>query len=1219
MVPDHSIIFFPCRVNLICCGFAGIVAFKNKKHSVEKPETDALTEIVNRIQKNGFNACKPLNLSILEQYLGGSTLIDTLWQKVRILKTEACFFSVFADPKIQESLAAVSDQLDAVIATEQEQSDRQMGAMEPQQAMAVSNRIESLLDIRWVLKNEILGNLTQLKELLHPDSLLPPPSALTIFKEINSVLNSIDRLEVRGRDSAGISLMLTLDPKEFKRFRENIEKRNLLDGFQQRCRQDVLVNRGICIREGNDAPAGAPVSITLTYKVAAEIGRLGDNIRFLRRQLKGDSILQELILFPNIGHTVLSHTRWASVGAITEANCHPVDNSTLQSRSGKKGNIYICLNGDIDNYQELKSAFENNGDRIHGDITTDTKIIPLQIEKYLNAGCTVTDAFRRAVNDFEGSHAIAMHCDLSPGKIFLAHRGSGQAIFVGLAPDHYMPASEVYGFIEETPAYIKMDGEKVIEGANGSTQGQIFILSQESSGSLDGIQAMYYDGTPLALTEKDVKYTNITTRDIDRQDFSHYFLKEISESPKSVEKTLQNRWIIKESEPLQYDLVLDAKTFPDSLKSSLLENKIRRVFFVGQGTAGVAALACSNIFQYYIGDPLFQISALKSSELSGFQLQEDDEPDCLADALVIAISQSGTTTDTNRTIDMVRERGAHTIAIVNRRDSDITFKVDGVMYTSSGRDIEMSVASTKAFYSQIVAGALLGLTISRLKGCRDDQFVSSELKHLIALPGHMETVLKKGAAIEKSARRLAVTKTYWAAVGSGPNKAAADEIRIKLSELCYKTISSDYIEDKKHIDLSSEPLIIVCAAGSRGTVIGDIIKDTAIFQAHKATPVVIADESENRFNPYAADVFHVPAVSPHLAPILNTLVGHLWGYYAALAINEGSAFLFHFRESIQQSIDDYAKKGLDVYEVVLENTFRERIAQFYVEFKKLKDQNRFHTAMGLEDAMNLTLLLKYLSGRLPASDFESDFNIKGTAFNMIQSLFKCVGLAINAMARPVDAIKHQAKTVTVGTSRIGEKVEGILFDALAAYGFNISHLTNRNIIVLRNLQGITAKINGAILYRIDGLNLLGEMTPQTTIEVLKKEGVLAQLPSRVEADRTLKGTKQIIVRQGNVYIGKGRKDDRNIIIIPIISTTSATGGLIEHLLLLTIAFRENIPLPVKIKALGGKYEHIKNIVQENSIPWSDQHLELVDIQNLFGISAEKIGEYIVSRMNGAQS
>ena len=113
----------------------------------------------------------------------------------------------------------------------------------------------------------------------------------------------------------------------------------------------------------------------------------------------------------------------------------------------------------------------------------------------------------------------------------------------------------------------------------------------------------------------------------------------------------------------------------------------------------------------------------------------------MADTLVVAISQSGTTTDTNRTVDMVKERGAYTLAIVNRRDSDITFKVDGVMYTSSGRDIEMSVASTKAFYSQIVAGALLGLYMAQLRGRRNAEFVSDEIKQLLELPGHMRKIL----------------------------------------------------------------------------------------------------------------------------------------------------------------------------------------------------------------------------------------------------------------------------------------------------------------------------------------------------------------------------------------------------------------------------------------------------------------------------------------------
>ena len=270
--------------------------------------------------------------------------------------------------------------------------------------------------------------------------------------------------------------------------------------------------------------------------------------------------------------------------------------------------------------------------------------------------------------------------------------------------------------------------------------------------------------------------------------------------------------------------------------------------------------------------------------------------------------------------------------------------------------------------------------------------------------------------------------------------------------------------------------------------------------------------------------------------------------------------------------------------------------------------------MGLEAVSDLTLLLKYLSGRLPVSDFELDFGVKGTPLNMLNRLFKCLGESINCMARPVDAIKHQAKTVTVGTSRISEKVEGILFEALAAHHFNISQLINRNILVLKNLQQIVSDIKGAIRYKIGNLNLLGEPTDETTIEVLNKEGVLSPIPSRVEFDRKLKGTKKIIVRQGNVYIGKGRKDDRSIIVIPIISTSPDMPNMIEYLLLLNVGFKKSIPLSAKIKALGGKYEHIKNIVQENSAPWDDRHIELVGTDTLFGRSAEKIGEFIVSSL-----
>ena len=883
---------------------------------------------------------------------------------------------------------------------------------------------------------------------------------------------------------------------------------------------------------------------------------------------------------------------------------------------GNSGIIHTCLNGDIDNYQQLRREFENNGDRIPAEVTTDTKIIPLVIQKYYQQGHDMAEAFRLAVNDFEGSHAISMHTDLDPGKVFLAQKGSGQALFVGIGDNHYIPTSEVYGFVEETDRYIKLDGETVVAGKNGPTQGQIFILDQQSEGGLKGIRAMFYDGTDLVLSDGDVKRTEITSRDIDRQDYPHYFLKEISESPDSMDKTLQNRWKVSDKDSSQYTISLDETVIPPALKQALVEDRIKRIFFIGQGTAGVAALACANILNYYMDNPAYQIGALKASEFSGFQLNENDPPDSMKDALVIAISQSGTTTDTNRTVDMVKERGAYTLAIVNRRDSDITFKVNGVIYTSSGRDIEMSVASTKAFYAQIVAGAILGLYIAALKERRNAEFVSNEIRQLLALPDHMRKILAGTDAIRESASKLAVTKTYWAAVGSGPNKASADEIRIKLSELCYKTISSDFVEDKKHIDLSSEPLIIVCAAGTRNTVIGDIIKDTAIFKAHKATPIVIADEGDDRFDPHADTVFHVPHVSEHLAPILNTLVGHIWGYYAALAINEGSRFLYRFQNEIKHSLDEYHNQGLDVYEIVLEKPFREKIAEFYYEFRKKRAANQFPTTIGLDVASDLTLLLKYLSGRLPVSDFDLDFNKKGTAVNMLNTFFSRLSDAISAMARPVDAIKHQAKTVTVGTSRIVERIEGLLFDTLTAENFAISQLTNSNIIVLKNLQAIIDRIDGSVLYRIGNLSLLGEPTDETTIQVLHKGGDIAGVPSRVESDNRLKGTKRIIVRQGNVYIGKGRKDNRSILVIPILSASEDSSNQIEFLLLLHVSFKQDVPLADKVKALGGKYEHVKNIVQENSIAWQDDYLELVEIEELFGRSAEKIGDYIVAQQNG---
>ncbi len=1201
-VPPGAIVLFPLAPNRLGCGIAGIVAFR-RAAAPERPDWGRIGELADAVlarEARGPAPDPPI----------GEEGIAALSREVLRLRRRSAFLTLFSDPAARDRARDLASRIGEAAEREAHLFREHAGRLPGAEAERASERIERLRDIAWWLKAEMLNNIGRVEALAASFPEPPPAEGLLALRDVNAVLNSIDRMEVRGRDSAGVSLLFSLSGAEFGRFEEELRRRRLEAQFAARSGREPLLHGGIRLHRAGDQVAAA-----LTYKVAREIGSLGDNIDFLRREIASDRVLHALLARPARFFTVNAHTRWASVGAITEANCHPVDNGTAAGRRDAGcAVIHACLNGDIDNFEELKALLEAEGVRIPPEVTTDTKIIPLWIERHLRGGVSVEEAFRRAVNDFRGSHAIAVHTSLAPGKLFLAQRGSGQAMFVGIAPDHYMPTSEVYGFIEETSDYIRLEGEKAHPGAHGPVQGEIAVLDQEAAGGARGIRLLRYDGTPVPLEDRRLLRSQLTSRDIDRQGYPHYFLKEISESPLSVERTLQNRWKVADPETGRLEVALDERAVPEALRRRLAAGEIRRVFFIGQGTAGVAAQVAANLLGHYLQDPAVAVQAMKASELSGLAVGAAGGRQGLADALVVAISQSGTTTDTNRAVDLARERGAATIAIVNRRESDLTFKTQGVLYTSSGRDIEMSVASTKAFYAQIVAGALLGLFLARLTGRRDGRFVSEELERLRALPGRMRRVLAQEERIRRSAARLAAGKTYWAVVGSGPNKASADEIRIKLSELCYKTISSDYVEDKKHIDLSSEPLILVCAAGAHPAVLGDLVKDTAIFRAHRATPVVICDEGEERFAPFAEDVIPVPAVEEHLAPVLNTLAGHLWGYHAALAIHEGSRFLFRFQEELLAAIAAAREAGRDVNELVLDRAFREKAAAFYREFRERRARRELPLAVGYDAATDITLLLKYLTGRLPIADFEIDFGEQGTAANLLRLLLERLAEAVGLLARPVDAIKHQAKTVTVGTSRLEEAPQGLLFEALAQEGIAPSRLTPANVIVLRNLQGVVAGIEGSILYRIEGLNLLGEPDEKTRIAVEVKRGATAAIPSRVESDSELKGTKRIIVRQGNVYIGKGRKDDRSILVIPVLGAEPGAAGRIERLLLLHIRFREEVPLELKIRALGGKFENIKNIVQENSVPWKDEHLELLPIEELFGRSAEKIAEAIVARL-----
>ena len=711
-------------------------------------------------------------------------------------------------------------------------------------------------DAVWALQWDRLATARAIEDLAARGPL--GRGALAGYHSIQVALSALDRLEVRGRDSAGLHVLVAGHDLDLN----DVDVARLI---AERAADPLFTSGSVRVADGH---------LAFVYKTAAEIGELGDNTARLRAQIRDDDLLRIALRSESARTAVLSHTRWASIGIISEPNAHPLNHEEIGSTGPY---VTAALNGDVDNYADLK-ALESL--RLPPEITTDAKVIPALVSRRIASGVESVEAFRSTVASFEGSVAIGAIAGANPDQILLALRGSGQALYVGLGDDCFVVASEPYGVVEECERYLRLDGETMLEAGNPASQGQIVVVDAREAGSITGLARQSYDGRALPVDAGELQTPEITTRDVARGDAAHYLLKEMAESPDSFRKTLRGRIVEREG---RLDVRLPSETFTPAILERLRAGTVRRVLVIGQGSAHVAGQSLARVLREALVTRSVPVEALTATELSGFELSGD-----MSDALVIAISQSGTTTDTNRTVDLVRSRGAAVVAIVNRRQSDLVDKSDGVLYTSDGRDVEMSVASTKAFYAQLAAGVLLALAIATELGAdsaADRAHRSTLLTALRELPAAMREVFERRPTIALAAQRHALSRRSWAIVGNGVNQTAAHELRIKLSELCYKAIACDVTEDKKHIDLSSEPMILVCAAGLHGSNADDVAKEVAIYRAHKAAPIVIADDAETRFASAAVEMIPVPTVHSSLAFVLCALAGHLFGYEAALAID----------------------------------------------------------------------------------------------------------------------------------------------------------------------------------------------------------------------------------------------------------------------------------------------------------------------------------------------
>ncbi len=1005
-------------------------------------------------------------------------------------------------------------------------------------------------DCLWQIRYEVLGNVDRSRGLLNESFLNSETVRAQRYTcwSIEKVLENIDRLEVRGRDSAGISIQLLISDKQplqgifqpytgFPQILENVE---------------AGVKRSIHrIQIGDNSQI-----VTFVYKVANLVGRLGDNTAAIRNAIRTDDILWGASSFTQQVN-ILAHTRWASNGIISLPNCHPTDGRLYEKEhpeTMKDQLALFVLNGDVDNYGDLvESQVVANGYCIEPTITTDAKILPVFYRLGTNPEDTPEVRFAELMNSCEGSLAVVMQHPHFPDNLFMAQKGSGQSLFVGKLREGYAVASEVYGLAALTRSCFSLPGS-----AHGGAA--VVVCADEPS---DGLASRFLATSEVFSIKPEPIY--IHSRDIYRGNYDYYFEKEIHEAPSSIVKTIRHKYRKLDD---RIEFVTSGAGSLGPLVERLKDNNsnpIRRITVIGQGTASVAAQGVAYLIERAIEGTRIIVTSCKASEFSGFLPEQS-----LSDMLLIAISQSGTTTDTNRTVDVASAQGAWIHSIVNRRNSPLVSKSNSFFYTSDGRDVEMAVASTKAFYSQIAAGKLSALVLAQeLRTLSEDQ-IYHEIELLESLPAKLDWVLGRGPLIREVSERTGPSSRNWAVVGNGPNKIAADEIRIKLSELCYKSIPCDFTEDKKHIDLSTEPLTLVVANDLPDQIVQDTAKEVAIFKAHSGKPIVMCSEGETRFSGYAESLVELPRVGAGLDFVPATAAGHLWGFYTARAIDSRADPMRNCRSLLTRFLDEPASWNRELLVDQIQNIL-----------KNIAD-GEMNSAM---PASAVAMLSTYLL-ELVGLGYETKLSLR-----VLERGILVLTKAIEEMTRPIDSIRHQAKTVTVGISRPQESLSPIFLNALEKLQVSPTTIRDLDRPALRALASVIDQIYGGMLYELkekpSKLALLPE-NDHPMMQVTRRFGFCEGKTSRYDQPRKAGGSKRTAVRLGKMVLSSGKGGQENLLLLPL--AEQKTNGC-AAIALFHLTFVENTSLQNKIsllKSLGTRYDEVVERLEEVA---SNQPLE----------------------------
>lgn len=529
---------------------------------------------------------------------------------------------------------------------------------------------------------------------------------------------------------------------------------------------------------------------------------------------------------PLHGHTGISHTRWATHGKPTEANAHPhLSNDTLA----------LVHNGIIENHEELRTHLKSLGYEFKSQ--TDTEVIVHLLHHEMQKGKDLVDGLKAAVKQLEGAYGVAViHAD-EPNRIVCARSGSPLVLGLGLGENFL--ASDQLALRQVTDRFIYLQEGDIAE----ITPDHYRIWDKDGKQQTRGVEQI----------------TDVIDS-AEKGQFRHYMLKEIFEQPKVVANTLLGR--IGARTILEEAFGIDAKVILDKTKA---------VQIVACGTSYHSGLVAKYWLESLAGVPC-QVEIASEFRYRKFVVSPD--------TLFVSISQSGETADTLAALRLAKTSGyASTLAICNVAQSSLVRESDLVLMTQAG--VEIGVASTKAFSTQLVALLLLGIALGRrhtLSSADEENIVRA----LHNLPERLEEALALNTEVENVAESF-VEKHHALFLGRGIMWPVAMEGALKLKEISYIHAESYAAGELKHGPLALvDSDMPVVAVAPNDELLEKLKSNLQEVQARGGELYVFADKAAGFKNEAGIRVINVPHVADVVAPIVYTIPLQLLSYHVAV-------------------------------------------------------------------------------------------------------------------------------------------------------------------------------------------------------------------------------------------------------------------------------------------------------------------------------------------------